>query len=133
MQIGATSAWDFFLWRCAWLGFLAVRWWTNARKTRRCRCCQTEISRNFSYHTVPYRIQKSKSFDLLFWFRRRPTFPGGFPPSIISTAELNYRVRNGNGCDLCVIVTEYGDCFAISKLNNANFDLITHFIKRLSL
>ena len=39
-------------------------------------------------------------------FRRRPTFPGSFPPSIISTAELNFRVRNGNGCDLCVIVTE---------------------------
>ena len=40
-------------------------------------------------------------------FRQRPTFPGSFPPSIIGTTELNFRVRDGNGCDLCVITTEY--------------------------
>ena len=29
-------------------------------------------------------------------------FPGSFPPSIVATAELNFRVRNGNGWTLCV-------------------------------
>jgi hypothetical protein len=30
--------------------------------------------------------------------RRRPTLPGGLPPSTIGAGELNCRVRNGNGC-----------------------------------
>ena len=36
---------------------------------------------------------------------RRPTFPGSFPPSIISAEELNFRVRDGNGCVLFAIAT----------------------------
>ena len=38
--------------------------------------------------------------------RRRLIFPGGCPPSIVSTNELNYRVRNGNGWTLIVIDTD---------------------------
>ena len=30
--------------------------------------------------------------------RRRPTLPGGYPPSTIGAGGLNCRVRNGNGC-----------------------------------
>ena len=30
--------------------------------------------------------------------RRRPTLPGGYPPSTIGADRLNCRVRNGNGC-----------------------------------
>src|SRR2546422_6887733 len=30
---------------------------------------------------------------------RRPTFPHSYPCSIIGPARLNYRVRDGNGCD----------------------------------
>ncbi len=30
--------------------------------------------------------------------RRRPTLPGGYPPSTIGADGLNCRVRNGNGC-----------------------------------
>ena len=37
--------------------------------------------------------------------RRRPTFPGSCPPSIISAKELNFRVRDGNGCVLFAIIT----------------------------
>ena len=37
--------------------------------------------------------------------RRRPIFPGSFPPSIFGTGELNFRVRDGNGWDLTVINT----------------------------
>ena len=43
-----------------------------------------------------------KNFGL---FRRRPTFPGSFPPSIISAKELNYCVRDGNRCILSAIIT----------------------------
>ena len=39
--------------------------------------------------------------------RRRPIFPGSFPPSIFGTIELNYRVRDGNGWNLNVIDTGY--------------------------
>ena len=38
-----------------------------------------------------------------------PIFPGGDPPSIVGTRELNYRVRDGNGWTLSVINTDY-DC-----------------------
>src|SRR6202045_5501845 len=31
--------------------------------------------------------------------RRRPTFPHSCPCSIIRPARLNFRVRDGNGCD----------------------------------
>ena len=40
-----------------------------------------------------------------FLNRRRPTFPGSCPPSIISAKELNYCVRDGNRCILFAIVT----------------------------
>ena len=42
--------------------------------------------------------------------RQRPTFPGSFPPSIISAKELNYCVRDGNRCDLLAIVTGFSAC-----------------------
>ena len=35
-----------------------------------------------------------------------PIFPGGCPPSIFGTEELNYRVRDGNGWTLFVINTD---------------------------
>ncbi len=38
--------------------------------------------------------------------RRRPTLPGGLPPSTIGAGGLNFRVRNGNGCDPSAIATE---------------------------
>ena len=39
--------------------------------------------------------------------RRRLIFPGGCPPSIFSTEELNYRVRDGNGWTLFAIDTDF--------------------------
>ena len=38
-----------------------------------------------------------------FW--RRPTLPGGLPPSTIGAGRLNFRVRNGNGCIPAAITT----------------------------
>ena len=40
--------------------------------------------------------------------RHLPIFPGRLQPSIFGTAELNDRVRNGNGWDLSVIITDFG-------------------------
>ena len=37
--------------------------------------------------------------------RRRPTLPGGIPPSTIGADRLNFRVRNGNGWDPVAMVT----------------------------
>ncbi len=46
-------------------------------------------------------------FVLVFLFaRQRPTLAGGVPPTTIGAGELNFRVRDGNGCDLSAIVTE---------------------------
>ena len=39
--------------------------------------------------------------------RHRLIFPGRFQPSIVSTDELNYRVRNGNGWTLIAKNTDY--------------------------
>ncbi len=39
-------------------------------------------------------------------FRRRPTLPHSLPCSTIGAEELNFRVRDGNGCDLFAIATE---------------------------
>ena len=39
-------------------------------------------------------------------FRRRPTLPHSCPCSTIGAIELNFRVRDGNGCDLNAIATE---------------------------
>jgi hypothetical protein len=37
--------------------------------------------------------------------RRRPTLPGGLPPSTIGAGGLNCRVRDGNGCDSAAMAT----------------------------
>ena len=37
--------------------------------------------------------------------RRRPTLPGGFPPSTIGAGGLNFRVRDGIGWDPSAMVT----------------------------
>jgi hypothetical protein len=44
--------------------------------------------------------------------RRRPTLPRGCPPSTIGAGELNFRVRNGNGCDSAAMAT--GNLCALS-------------------
>src|SRR5262249_15314278 len=36
--------------------------------------------------------------------RRRPTLPGGLPPSTIGAGGLNCRVRHGNRCDPAAMV-----------------------------
>jgi hypothetical protein len=38
--------------------------------------------------------------------RQSPTLPQGLPCSTIGAKELNFRVRNGNGCVLSAIITD---------------------------
>ena len=61
---------------------------------------------------------KNRPFGRFRLCRRRPIFPGSFPPSIFGTVELNYRVRDGNGWNLNVIDTDCekvfpSQCFGI--------------------
>ena len=37
---------------------------------------------------------------------RRPTLPGDLSPSTIGADRLNFRVRDGNGCDPVAMVTQ---------------------------
>ena len=55
------------------------------------------------------KIKKKKPPTKSKWFimSALPIFPGGCPPSIFGTFELNYRVRDGNGWTLKVINTDY--------------------------
>ncbi len=44
----------------------------------------------------------------LLWINiawQRPTLAGALAPTTIGAGELNFRVRDGNGCDLSAIVT----------------------------
>ena len=50
-----------------------------------------------------------------------PIFPGRHQPSIFGTIELNFRVRDGNGCTLNVINTNY--------LQRINFSICSFVIK----
>ncbi len=61
---------------------------TNGSKTRRTHRRQTRAVRS--------------SIEI----RRRPTLPGDHSPSTIGADRLNFRVRDGNGCDPVAMVTE---------------------------
>ena len=49
--------------------------------------------------------------------RRRPSLPGGFPPSTLSVLRLNYCVRDGNRWDPQAIVT--GNCIRLCSLQDS--------------
>src|SRR5437588_11841991 len=40
-----------------------------------------------------------RALVFLYYCRQRPTLPRSFPRSTIGGIRLNFRVRNGNGCD----------------------------------
>ena len=69
-------------------------------------------------HTLPapflsmsfYLIKTKK--EAMSW--QRPIFPGRFQPSIFGTDELNFRVRNGYGWTLAVMVTDLLCLFRLS-------------------
>ena len=71
-------------------------------------------------------------YSIIIKPQRRLRFPGSYPPSMISAGELNYRVREGNGCDLSAIATEESSSFsrriAVSGcgLENGHVPLYAH-------
>ena len=73
--------------------------------------CQTRTDDTAVNSRVLYRLSYggiSEREDKKEKCRRFPIFPGSLPPSIFGTTKLNFRVRHGNGCVLCVISTS---CF----------------------
>ena len=89
-----------------------------------CRIWRMTSRTSFSFTSAPYlswllagtgkmnRIERKKKLPrrlsgefFLCW--HLPILPGRFQPSIVGTSELNCRVRDGNGCTLTVISTNY--------------------------
>ena len=63
--------------------------------------------------TADAKVPPHEAGALRQLFRQRPTLPGEFPPSTIGAGGLNFRVRNGNGCDSAAMVT--GNLYAESR------------------
>ena len=57
-------------------------------------------------------------------FRQRPTLPHSFPCSTIGAEELNFRVRDGNGCCLSAIATEKSFMQTSAQFGMSNFSSI---------
>ena len=47
-------------------------------------------------------------------------FPGRYQPSIVSASELNFRVRDGNGCTLTAIDTNYLKVYTLKTEQRKN-------------
>ena len=61
---------------------------------------------SFTLHSQSKRPRRFRRGLALCW--RLPIFPGRYQPSIVSASELNCRVRDGNGCTLTAISTNFG-------------------------
>jgi hypothetical protein len=61
-----------------------------------------------SDYEIPYVKNPASSIERrgLFIIRQRPTLPPGLPGSTIGAVGLNFRVRNGNGCDPYAMAAE---------------------------
>ncbi len=64
--------------------------------------------------------KKDNHFQVVFLLaRQRPTLTGTCVPTTIGAEKLNFRVRDGNGCDLLAITTRlFLEVFIPSKLDN---------------
>src|SRR5438093_12573848 len=62
-----------------------------------------------------------------YYCRQRPTLPHSFPCSTIGGIRLNFRVRNGNGCDPDPMTTgilgAWGPAFAPAALRRGKLSL----------
>src|SRR5690349_7070265 len=52
-----------------------------------------------SYKTKGPEVMNPSGPFVSYYCRQRPTLPHSFPCSTIGGIRLNFRVRNGNGCD----------------------------------
>ena len=83
--------------------------WTRTNDT----AVNSRVLYRLSYGGI---LKPTKQSLIGYLCRHRPIFPGRFQPSIVSTDELNYRVRDGNGWDLNVIDTDYMCCSHIHHI-----------------
>src|SRR5438093_8511961 len=84
-------------WLCSRLAAGAARW----RLRRRWPTWETVWRRVASRRTNknPDAVNVTHRGSCLYYCRQRPTLPHSFPCSTIGGIRLNFRVRNGNGCD----------------------------------
>ena len=68
---------------------------------------QRSLTTVFGMRTGGPSALKSLTLIRFALCQHRPIFPGSRPPSIVGTAELNYRVRNENGWTLRAKDTDY--------------------------
>ena len=68
--------------------------------------------------------------------RQRPTLPHSFPCSTIGGSRLNFRVRNGNGCDPAPMTTgklgAWGPAFAVASPRARSATVVPDNVKELS-
>src|SRR4029079_12786262 len=74
------------------------------RRTFECLEVSAHGGASAEYRLLYWRRQTKKARSLArsgLWYycRQRPTLPHSFPCSTIGGIRLNFRVRNGNGCD----------------------------------
>src|SRR5438477_4057959 len=80
---------------------------------------------------------------VLYYCRQRPTLPHSCPCSTIGGSRLNFRVRNGNGCDpapmttgkpgrqLCCRKFEVRGSTLGNRSSPSNFQLLTSNLNRV--
>ena len=56
--------------------------------------------------TSKRKRKRTDSLESVLLMSAPPYLPGRFQPSIVSTGELNCRVRDGNGCTLTAVGTD---------------------------
>ena len=92
-----------------------LRWWDGANWGPYAPATptgppQSEEERGRTMAVVSHLGFIAGGFILPVWLyeeiRRRPTLPGTLVPSTIGAERLNFRVRDGNGCDPLAIATE---------------------------
>src|ERR1700675_4371950 len=76
-------------------------------------CIASPRNVNKSYTKKGSDSTSNRSPMYLSW--RRPTFPHSYPCSIIGPTRLNFRVRDGNGCDPRGLITRKLEARAISS------------------
>ena len=82
---------------------------------------QVDLPHSLNQTKGPRRTDQTSNWfvgttrPLLKKFWRRPTLPGGLPPSTIGAGRLNFRVRNGNGCIPAAITTRNMLRFALDE------------------
>ena len=109
------------------------RWWDSNPWPPACRAGALPTELHPHGVSLLNSFRSRSPFGLLYRCRPWPIFPYRLQWSIVGTAELNFRVRNGYGWTLCVWKTNYWLLlfgFDPWKLNNKiSPESVCHFFK----